>query len=62
MMYSFNREGMNYFLSGTGHDCCYGMSQRKHLPMDGELKFLLADSDDFSGSSGVRGGFLLRMK
>lgn len=56
--FHYAREGMNYFLSGTGMSCCYGMSQRNHLPRDGELKFLLADSDDYSGSSGVRGGFL----
>lgn len=51
-------DGMNYILSGAGHDCCYGSMMKKDLPKGGELKFLVADDTDFSGSSGVRGGFI----
>lgn len=56
--FHFAHENMNYFLSGVGHDCCYGGTMKKFLPEGGDLKFLLADDTDFSGSSGVRGGFM----
>lgn len=56
--FHFSLEGMEYILSGAGHDCCYGSLMKDFLPRGGELKFLLADDTDFSGSSGVRGGFV----
>jgi len=56
--FHFAHENMNYILSGTGHDCCYGSDMKKFLPEGGELKYLLADSTDYSSSSGVRGGFV----
>lgn len=56
--FHFSLEGMEYILSGAGHDCCYGSMMKEFLPRGGELKFLLADDTDFSGSSGVRGGFV----
>lgn len=56
--FHFAHEGMDYFTSGTGHSCCYGASNQIHLPQGGELEYLLVDSEDSSGSSGVRGGFL----
>ncbi|KAL7544090.1 hypothetical protein ACHAXR_013540 [Thalassiosira sp. AJA248-18] len=56
--FHFAHEDMNYFLSGAGHDCCYGSEMKEFLPRGGELKYLLTDSYDYSGSSGVRGGFL----
>ncbi|KAL7545207.1 hypothetical protein ACHAWF_008560 [Thalassiosira exigua] len=56
--FHFARDEMNYFLSGTGHDCCYS-AKTSNLPSGGDLKYLLADeTTDYSGSSGVRGGFL----
>mmetsp|Transcript_10179 Transcript_10179/g.22637 ORF Transcript_10179/g.22637 Transcript_10179/m.22637 type:complete len:385 (+) Transcript_10179:147-1301(+) len=56
--FHFALEGMEYILSGAGHDCCYGSMMKEYLPKGGDLKFLLADDTDFSGSSGVRGGFV----
>jgi tartrate-resistant acid phosphatase type 5 len=56
--FHFAHDSMNYILSGTGHDCCYGSDMKSSLPKGGELKYLLADSTDYSGSSGVRGGFV----
>eukprot|EP00581_Thalassiosira_minuscula_P000803 CAMPEP_0183739988 /NCGR_PEP_ID=MMETSP0737-20130205/58584_1 /TAXON_ID=385413 /ORGANISM="Thalassiosira miniscula, Strain CCMP1093" /LENGTH=386 /DNA_ID=CAMNT_0025974949 /DNA_START=51 /DNA_END=1211 /DNA_ORIENTATION=+ len=56
--FHFAHENVNYFLSGTGHDCCYGSEMKEFLPKGGELKYLLADSYAYSGSSGVRGGFI----
>lgn len=56
--FHFAMENMNYILSGAGHDCCYGSTMKQFLPRGGELKFLVADDTDFSGSAGVRGGFL----
>lgn len=56
--FHFAHDDMNYFLSGAGHNCCYGSDEKKYLPKGGELKYLLADSTDYSGSAGVRGGFL----
>lgn len=51
-------DNMNYILSGNGHDCCYSSVMKEYLPQGGELKYILADDTDFSGSSGVRGGFI----
>ncbi|KAL3807748.1 hypothetical protein ACHAXA_008382 [Cyclostephanos tholiformis] len=56
--FHFAHKGMNYILSGAGDYCCYGSGNEKHLPRGGELKYILADTHDYSGSSGVRGGFL----
>lgn len=53
--YSF--DNMDYFLTGTGNGCCYGSRNRDRLPQEGNLKYLLADSHNYSGSSGVNGGF-----
>ena len=55
--FHFSYEGMDYILSGAGHDCCYSSKNKKSLPKRGDLKYLLADSNDYSGSAGVRGGF-----
>lgn len=56
--FHFAHENMDYLLSGAGHNCCYGSYMKDSLPMEGELKYLLADSETYSESSGVRGGFL----
>eukprot|EP00585_Thalassiosira_rotula_P006172 CAMPEP_0196142194 /NCGR_PEP_ID=MMETSP0910-20130528/11283_1 /TAXON_ID=49265 /ORGANISM="Thalassiosira rotula, Strain GSO102" /LENGTH=398 /DNA_ID=CAMNT_0041403477 /DNA_START=71 /DNA_END=1267 /DNA_ORIENTATION=- len=56
--FHFEHESMNYFLSGTGHDCCYGSGMKQFMPKGGELKYLLTDSTPYSGSSGVKGGFV----
>ena len=53
--YSF--DGMEYFLTGTGMSCCYGADNTESLPLGGDIKFVLADSFNYSGSSGVKGGF-----
>jgi hypothetical protein len=55
--FHFSYEGMEYILSGTGHDCCYASDKIMSLPKKGKLNYLLADSTEYSGSSGVRGGF-----
>jgi len=55
--FHFSYKGMDYILSGTGHDCCYASDKINTLPKKGKLKYLLADSTEYSGSSGVRGGF-----
>ncbi|KAL7516353.1 hypothetical protein ACHAWX_001378 [Stephanocyclus meneghinianus] len=55
--FHFSNEGMDYILTGTGHDCCYAADNKEHLPRHGELKYILADSHDYSGDSGARGGF-----
>eukprot|EP00804_Cyclotella_cryptica_P025453 CCRYP_017207-RA/>CCRYP_017207-RA protein AED:0.02 eAED:0.02 QI:294/1/1/1/1/1/2/1324/376 len=55
--FHFSNEGMDYILTGTGHDCCYAANNVVRLPKHGELKFILADSHDYSGDSGARGGF-----
>lgn len=56
--FHFAHKDMNYILSGAGDYCCYGSKNEKHLPRGGELKYILADTHDYSGSSGVKGGFL----
>jgi tartrate-resistant acid phosphatase type 5 len=56
--FHFAHEGMNYILSGAGDYCCYGSENERHLPKGGEMLYLLADTHDYSGSSGVKGGFL----
>ena len=56
--FHFAHEDMNYILSGIGHDCCYSSVMKSALPKGGELLHLVADDTDFSGSSGVRGGFI----
>lgn len=56
--FHFEHQAMNYILSGVGHNCCYGSNMKSSLPPGGELKYLLADDTDYSGSSGVRGGFI----
>ena len=55
--FHFQNDGMDYILTGTGHDCCYGADNKENLPNNGELKYILADSNDYSGDSGARGGF-----
>jgi len=55
--FHFSNEGMDYILTGTGHDCCYAADNEEHLPKHGDLKYILADSHDYSGDSGARGGF-----
>jgi len=55
--FHYQNEGMNYILTGTGHDCCYAAPNKQNLPKYGDLKYLLADSVDYSGDSGARGGF-----
>lgn len=55
--FHFENDGMDYILTGTGHDCCYAAGNKKYLPANGELKYILADSRDYSGDSGARGGF-----
>jgi len=50
-------DSMDYFLTGTGNGCCYAADNRESLPQEGDLKYLLADSQNYSGSSGVNGGF-----
>ena len=55
--FHYRYEEMDYILTGTGHDCCYGASMKEFLPEGGELKYILADSSDYSWSSGARGGF-----
>jgi len=54
--YSF--DDMDYFLTGTGMSCCYSADNRNSLPREGDLKYILADSSVYSGSSGVKGGFM----
>lgn len=56
--FHYNYENMEYLLSGIGKDCCYGSEEKKNLPESGKLRYLLADDSDYSGSSGVKGGFL----
>ena len=56
--FHFAHKDMNYILSGAGDGCCYGSKNEKHLPKGGELKYILADTHNYSGSSGVKGGFL----
>ena len=56
--FHFSFDNMEYFLTGTGNGCCYGANNQKSLPQEGDLKFLLADSHNYSGSSGVSGGFI----
>jgi hypothetical protein len=55
--FHFQNDDMDYILTGTGHDCCYAADNKKHLPKNGELKYILADTTDYSGDSGARGGF-----
>lgn len=55
--FHYNYENMDYLLTGIGKDCCYGSEEKKNLPDGGELNYLLADDSDYSGSSGVKGGF-----
>ncbi len=56
--FHYNLDGMDYILTGAGHDCCYGASKKYNLPKGGELKYVLADSFDYSGDSGAKGGFV----
>lgn len=68
--FHFAHENMNYVLSGAGAYCCYGAKNKKHLPRGGDLKFLHADTHDYSGrskfihaeatdySGEIQGGFL----
>ena len=55
--FHYSYENMNYILTGAGHDCCYGATNKDKLPEGGELKYVMADSYDYSGDSGARGGF-----
>lgn len=55
--FHFSYKDMEYILSGAGHNCCYASNKVKTLPKRGKMKYLLADSTDYSGSAGVRGGF-----
>ena len=55
--FHFSYKSMEYILSGAGHDCCYASTKIKSLPKRGKLKYLVADSTEYSGSAGVRGGF-----
>ena len=55
--FHFSYKSMEYILSGAGHDCCYASTKIKSLPKRGILKYLVADSTEYSGSAGVRGGF-----
>jgi len=55
--FHYNLDEMDYILTGAGHDCCYGASNRYNLPKGGELKYVLADTFDYSGDSGAKGGF-----
>uniref|UniRef100_A0A7S1CSA9 acid phosphatase n=1 Tax=Skeletonema marinoi TaxID=267567 RepID=A0A7S1CSA9_9STRA len=54
--YSF--DDMDYFLTGAGMSCCYAAKNRDALPEEGDLKYILADDYSYSGSSGVKGGFV----
>lgn len=53
----FQYDGMDYIVTGTGDGCCYAADNAKYLPVDGELKYILADTYDYAGDSGIRGGF-----
>lgn len=55
--FHFQNEGIDYILTGTGHDCCYAAENANNLPKKGELKYILADSINYAGDSGARGGF-----
>ena len=55
--FHFEHEKMNYILTGNGQSCCYSDRNRDRLPRGGDLKYILADDEDYSGTSGVRGGF-----
>ena len=56
-------EGMNYILTGTGGECCYGARNTKFLPKGGEMKYILAgpesgpESTKWSFDVGADGGF-----
>ena len=49
--FHFANEDMNYVLSGAGAYCCYGSKKAMKLPTGGDLKFLHADTYDYSGTS-----------
>ena len=55
--FHYNFENFDYLLTGNGNGCCYGSEEKKNLPEGGKLQYLLADDKDYSGSSGVNGGF-----
>lgn len=56
--FHYSSDEMDYFLTGTGMSCCYSADNRNSLPREGDLKYILADSHVYSGSSGVKGGFM----
>eukprot|EP00956_Cyclotella_meneghiniana_P012361 scaffold17586_cov17-Cyclotella_meneghiniana.AAC.1 len=56
--FHYTYDDMNYILTGTGHDCCYSASNAKYLPKNGKLEYILADTTNYSGDSGARGGFV----
>ncbi len=49
---------MDYILSGTGDECCYGASNKENLPTGGDLKYLIASSSDGAWDAGADGGFV----
>lgn len=49
--FHFANDNMNYVLSGAGAYCCYGSKKATNLPTGGDLKFLHADTYDYSGRS-----------
>ena len=53
----FQYDGMDYIITGIGDGCCYAADNAKYLPVDGDLKYILADTFVYAGDSGVRGGF-----
>lgn len=55
--FHYEHDGMNYILTGTGHDCCYSASNKEYLPENGKLHYVLADTTNYAGDSGARGGF-----
>ena len=55
--FHFEHEEMNYILTGNGQSCCYADRNRDRLPRGGDLKYILVDDVEYSGTSGVRGGF-----
>lgn len=56
--FHFSFDNLDYFLTGTGMSCCYSSDNLYALPREGDLKYVLADSYPYSGSSGIRGGFV----
>lgn len=56
--FHFHHDGMDYILSGTGDECCYGASSKEDLPTGGDLKYLIASSSDGAWDAGAEGGFV----